>query len=472
MSVGEQPFADLSHLPPRRSSAIVDRYVANTQRSARLSADAELSMPGGDTRSTAWYPPYPLFVAEGGGAFFTDVDGNRYIDLLNNYTSLVHGHAHPTIVEAIRLQLERGACFAASHEHTVRLSRILCNRIASLERVRFTNSGTEAVMMAARVARAFTQRPIVAKAEGGYHGSWDDVQLSVAPSLERAGSYERPVAVPESRGLSPGVETSTVVIPYNNLAAATTILESVGDRLAAVIVEPMQGAGGMVPAEQAYLEGLRELTRELRAIFILDEVITFRLTPGGAQAIYGVTPDLTTVGKVIGGGLAVGAFGGRADVMELSDPRRPGAIPHYGTFNGNPATMAGGIATLELLTPSEHDRLNRLGDRLRDGINDLGTELGLAVSASGIGSLLNIRLGTGPIRSYRDVVTGKPFSALLHLALLNDGVFVAQRGLISTSTPMDDELVDGVLERIRRAVLAVHAEQPIPERPVPNGRRG
>jgi glutamate-1-semialdehyde 2,1-aminomutase len=445
------------------ASAIIDRYVARTPRSAELNAEAKRSMPGGDTRSTAWFAPYPPFVAEGKGAFFADVDGNRYVELLNNYTSLIHGHAHPTVVEAIREQLGRGASFAAPHENTLRLSQMICERVESIERVRFANSGTEAVMMAVRVARAFTGRPLIAKAEGGYHGTWDDVQLSVAPLLEQAGPEERPAPVPDSPGLSPGAKNSTVLIPYNDVATATAILEPLGKRLAAVMVEPMQGAGGMVPAEQDYLDGLRELTRRLGALLIMDEVITFRLSPGGGQALYGITPDLTTIGKIIGGGLAVGAFGGRAEVMEVCNPSRPGAIPHYGTFNGNPATMAGGIASLELLTAAEYDRLNALGDRLRDGINALGAELGLAVCATGLGSLLNIHLLAGPIRRYRDVARGKPRGRLLHLALLNEGLFPAARGLMATSTPMDEALIEEVLEAIRRAVLAVHAEEPIPE---------
>jgi glutamate-1-semialdehyde 2,1-aminomutase len=443
------------------ASPITARYLARTPRSAARSAEAGNWLPGGDTRSTAWFPPYPPFVAEGKGAFFTDVDGNRYVELLNNYTSLVHGHALPTVVEAVQRQLERGASFAAPHESTVSLARILCERVPSVERVRFTNSGTEAVMMALRVARAFTGRPVVAKAEGGYHGTWDDVQLSVAPPLDRAGEPEHPRAVPESPGLSPGAESSTVVIPYNDLDSARAILEPLGERLAAVIVEPVQGAGGMVPAERDYLHGLRELTRELGALLVLDEVITFRLARGGAQELYGVTPDLTTFGKIIGGGLPVGAFGGATDVMATCDPSRPGGIPHYGTFNGNPATMAGGIATLDLLTPAEYSRLNALGDRLRDGVNALGRELALSLQATGLGSLLNVHLVDGPIRGHRDVVRAdRESAALLHLALLNEGLFVARRGLMSTSTPMDDALVDEVLDGIRRAVVAVDVERP------------
>jgi glutamate-1-semialdehyde 2,1-aminomutase len=211
----------------------------------------------------------------------------------------------------------------------------------------------------------------------------------------------------------------------------------------------MQGSGGMIPADPAYLTGLRALTEELGALLILDEVITFRLSTGGMQELVGIRPDLTTIGKVIGGGLPVGAFGGREDVMAVCDPSRPGGIPHKGTFNGNPATMAGGIAALELLTPAEYERLNALGEGLREGVDALGRELGIAVRATGVGSLLNVHV--------------EERQELLHLALLNEGLFLAPRGLMSISTPMDEPLVDDVLEGIRRAVLAVHAEQPIPE---------
>lgn len=298
---------------------------------------------------------------------------------------------------AIREQLGRGASFAAPHPLTKRLAEMLCERVASLERVRFTNSGTEAVMMAARAARAYTGRPLIAKAEGGYHGTWDDIQVGVAPARDRAGDAER------------------------------------------------------------------ELTRELGALLLLDEIITLRLSTGGAQELYGLAPDLTTIGKMIGGGLPVGAFGGRASVMEAFDPSRPGAIQHYGTFNGNPATMAGGIAVLELLSPEEYERLNALGDRLRDGIDALADELGLAVCATGTGSLVNIHLTASPPRCYRDhaFAVDQEQVSLFHLACLNEGLFLARRGLMSTSTPMDDSTIDEVLVRLHRALESVHAERPL-----------
>jgi glutamate-1-semialdehyde 2,1-aminomutase len=448
---------------PKRS-AIVERYLARTPNSAARNAEAKRTMPGGDTRSTAWFSPYPPFVAEGQGAFFTDVDGNRYVELLNNYTSLIHGHAPPKVVEAIREQVGRGSSFAAPHEASMRLSRILVERMPSVDRVRFANSGTEAVMMAIRLARAFTGKQLIAKAEGGYHGTWDDITVSVAPPLDQAGSSERPRPYFDSPGLNAGGAASTIVIPFNDVEAARAVLEPFAERLACVIVEPVMGAGGMIPCEPEYLTGLRELTRELDALLVLDEVISLRLAPGGAQSLYGVEGDLTTMAKIIGGGLPVGAFGGRADIMDLCDPSRSGHVPHYGTFNGNPATMAGGLAAMELYTPDEGDRINALGDRLREGVNALAAELGLAIQATGTGSLLNVHLLDGPIRQKRDVARADPAHVrLFHLACLNEGLFPAGRALMCTSTAMDHATVEEALAGIRNAVLAVHAEQPIPE---------
>ena len=451
------------------TSGIEATYAARTPSSANRAAEAARFLPGGDTRSITWFRPHPLFVEQGRGCELDDVDGNVYVDLLLNYTSLVHGHAHPEIAAAVARQVARGTAFAAAHDGQVQLARLLCERLDSVERVRFCNSGTEAVMLALRLTRAFTGRPLVAKVEGGYHGTWDGVEASVEPPLDRVGPAERPAVVPESEGLLPGVTDSIVVLPFGDLAAAEAILEPLADRLAAVIVEPVAGVAGTIPAERGYLQGLRALTRELGALLVLDEVITLRLSPGGAQALYAVEPDLTTMGKIIGGGLPVGAVGGREDVMALTDPSRPGFLPHSGTFNGNAATTAAGVASLELLTGAECERLNGLGDRLREGIRSLGGELGLPVTATGLGSLLTIHLLGDPPNSYRET-RGADVEAvrLLHLALLNEGVFTARRGMLCLGTPMGEETVDHALGAIRRAVVAVHAERPLPAgTPVP-----
>ena len=441
------------------------RYTERTPTSARLFAEASQVLPGGDTRSITWFRPHALYADEGRGYELLDVDRNVYVDLLNNYTSLVHGHAHPAIAAAVRRQVEHGTAFAAAHRCQVRLARLLCERVGSVERVRFCNSGTEAVMVALRVARAFTGRPLVAKIEGGYHGSWDGVEASVEPELADAGPAERPAAVPESIGLLPGATESVVVLPLGDLASTQAILEPLAERLAAVIVEPVAGVAGTIPVGRDYLEGLHALTRRLGALLVLDEVITLRLARGGAQSLFGVAPDLTTMGKLIGGGLPVGAVGGREEVMALTDPERARSLPHSGTFNGNAVTMVAGAVALELLTADECERLNALGDRLREGIDSLGRDLGVALTASGLGSLMTIHLLEEPPVSDRaarraDAEAGR----LLHLALLNEGVFAAKRGLLCISTPMGEDEIERALSAIRRAVLAVHAERPLRER--------
>jgi glutamate-1-semialdehyde 2,1-aminomutase len=444
-------------------SAIVERYTARTPVSRALFEEAARWLPGGDTRSITWFAPHPVVVEEGHGFELVDADGNRYLDLLGNYTSLIHGHAHPAVVEALERRLRRGTAFAAAHEAQARLAQALCERVASLERVRFCNSGTEAVMHAIRLARAFTGRPIVAKVEGGYHGSWDGVEVSIEPDLEAAGPDDSPLGVAEAPGLAPGTLESVVVLPWNDLEAADAVLERIGERLAAVIVEPVAGVAGTLPADRAYLHGLRATTERLGALLVLDEVISLRLATGGAQSLYDVVPDLTTMGKIVGGGLPVGAFGGREDVLALTDPRLGPPIAHSGTFNGNPLTMTAGLVTLELLTPAEIDRLNAHGDLLREGIAEIGRELGLAVTATGLGSLLTVHLAVGPIESYRaSRRADREATRRFHLALLNEGVFAARRGLMCISTPMDESEIDRALAAIGVALEAVHAERPIP----------
>ena len=265
------------------------------------------------------------------------------------------------------------------------LAEEITRRIPSMQRVRFANSGTEAVMNALRVARAFTGRAKFLKMEGGYHGSYDPVEISIAPGPDGpvGGAGE-----PDEIGLSPALIGEVVVAPFNDLETTVGLIEEHREDLAAVIVEPMMGAGGMIPADQRYLDGLRAATTEHRVLLIFDEIISFRLAPGGAQQLYGIEPDLTTVGKIIGGGLPIGAFGGRSDVMALFDPRRPDRMTHAGTFNGSPICMAAGLASLALLTPSEIGRINGLGDRLRDGFQAGFTATGIRGRVTGQGSLV------------------------------------------------------------------------------------
>src|SRR6266849_4399451 len=300
--------------------AVTD-YQAKTPRSRQLFEEALRVMPGGNSRTTTFFDPYPFYIARGEGARIWDVDGAERLDFNGNYTSLVLGHADPRVVQAIQGAAARGMSFPGPSEHEVRLAELLTGRIPSLEAVRFTNSGTEATMHAVRVARAFTGRGKIAKFEGAYHGTHDWVLVSVSPDLAEAGSRKRPRSLAYSSGVPDTVLKHTVVLPWNDIDACVKILEKQGRDLAALIVDPLMANAGLLVPQLGFLERLREVTDRLGIMLIFDEVISFRVSPGGAQARFGVRPDLTTLGKIIGGGLAVGAFGGRAEVMNYYDPR-------------------------------------------------------------------------------------------------------------------------------------------------------
>jgi glutamate-1-semialdehyde 2,1-aminomutase len=286
-------------------------YTAKTPRSRQLFEEALRVMPGGNSRSTTFFDPYPFYLARGAGARLWDADGVERLDFNGNYTSLILGHADPGVVKAVQEAAAQGLSFPGPSEHEVRLAEILTQRIPSLEALRFANSGTEATMNAVRVARAFTGRGKIAKFEGAYHGTHDWVLVSVAPDLAQAGSRKRPKPVAWSSGVPPAVLKHVVVLPWNDAEACAKILERHASDLAALIVDPLLANGGMVLPREGFLERLREVTERLGILLIFDEVISFRVARGGAQERLDIRPDLTTLGKIIGGGLAVGAFGGR-----------------------------------------------------------------------------------------------------------------------------------------------------------------
>lgn len=440
------------------SSSILEDYVGRTAASSVAQHEASQWLPGGSTRAATWWAPYPVWMAEGQGSKLVDVDGNEYVDLLNNYTSLIHGHAHPVVVEAVSRQLRDGSVYGAPTRSQLELARLICTRLPSCDQLRFTNSGTEAVMHAVWAARAFTGRGKVAKVEGAYHGTWDGLAVSTSPDAQLAGLPGRPIGIPDGPGIPPSVLDQVSVLPFNRLDDALACLEQVSGELAAVIVEPINSRGGMIPADRGYLAGLEEFCRATGSLLILDEVITFRLGSGGAQELYGVRPDLTTLGKVIGGGLPIGAVGGRADVMAVFDPEH-GSVGLSGTFNGNPLAMTAGRVSLELMSTAEFDRINALGENLRARIEALSLLGNSPVSVTGLGSVLNVHLAATPPASYRDsVAVDAQARHLFHLALLNEGVFAASRGLMCTSTAMTDADVSATVSAVERALRRVAVE--------------
>jgi len=431
------------------------RYEDRTARSRELYSRARRSIAGGTTRTSVWFEPYPLYAVSGEGCRIVDADGVERIDCIGNYSALVLGHRHPAVLAAIAAQLERGTAFSAPSEREVELAELLCERVPSVERVRFTTTGTEATMYAMRVARAATGRKVVARFEGGYHGSHDFAQVSTHPDLEAAGDGRRPFGVADGPGIPPGVFDATLVLPFNDLESSNALLTERAGDLAAVIIEPVMGSSGCIPADAGFLEGLRATTRKLGSLLIFDEVISLRLGHGGAQSVYAVDPDLTTMGKIIGGGLPVAAFGGSAGLMAILDPEAAITMEQAGTYNGNPLGAAAGAATMRELSRGAIERLNAAGERLRIELREVFAAHELAVQITGMGSVLAVHFTARPVHDYRDVAAAD--RALLRrfvIGMLNEGVFLAPRGMMALSTPMTED----DLERVVRAADRVASD--------------
>jgi glutamate-1-semialdehyde 2,1-aminomutase len=435
------------------SAQIVTAYRRRTPKSAEWFEKGLRVMPGGDTRSSTFFLPYPTFMARGEGAKLYDVDGNILIDYLNNYTALIHGNAFPPVVEAARRQVERGTAWGAPNEDQVNLATLICERVPSVQQLRFTNSGTEATMQAIRAARAFTGRDLIIKIEGGYHGTHEAVAVSIEPDIARAGAGSAPLAVPAGPGVPRGVLEATCIVPFNDGAALERIISEHHEQIAAVILEPMMGSRGMIPADHEYLDLVREVSTSNGILLILDEVMTFRLDTGGAQGLYEVQPDLTAFAKIIGGGFPVGAFGGREGIMRLYDPAR-GKIGHGGTFNGNPVTMAAGVAAMQHVTPEKIAYINSLGESLRDGFRDVLEEQGINGQVTGLGSLVGVHLTAQPVRNYRGAASVRPIlRESLHLGLLNRGIFTSPEGVLCTSTVMTHDDVNSAIGAFQDTLL-------------------
>ena len=404
--------------------SLIDAYLARTPGSRALFERATASIPGGSTRTTIFNPPYPPYMARGEGLRTWDVDGNEYRDFLGNYTSLILGHAHPDVVDAVEAQVRRGSAFAAPTEVEIELAEELRGRLPSVERIRFTNSGTEATMFAIRAARAFTGRPLLAKFEKAYHGTHD-------------------TALAGTPGVPDGISGLVIELPWDDPKGVEAALDGRERDVAAVIIEPVQGAGGIRAADPAFMHFLRDYADRIGAVLIFDEIIAFRIGPNGAQGVVGVRPDLTALGKIVGGGYPLAAFGGRAEIMDRFDARRPGALIHGGTFNGNPVGAAAGLATLRYLTPDRYDRLTSLGQRLRDRLSEGFTAAGIDAGVEGVASLFQVF--TGPTLQGQDQLSP---TETLFLGLLIDGFHLAPRGMGAISTPATEADVDALAEAV------------------------
>ena len=408
-----------------------EAYVTSAPRSLARYVEATTVMPGGNTRTVLHYAPFPLAMARAAGCRLWDVDGREFIDFLGEYTAGLYGHSHPVIRAALDRALDDGISFGASNMTEARFARAVCERFG-LQRVRFTNSGTEANLLAISLGRIFTRRKQVLVFDGGYHGA--------VFGFAGGGS---PINAP----------FDYVVAPYNDIERTRALIT---EDLALVILEPMIGSGGCIAASVEFLAMLRQETTRVGALLILDEVMTSRLAPGGLQSVVGVKPDLTTFGKYIGGGMSFGAFGGRAEIMDLFDPRRADALPHAGTFNNNVLTMTAGLAGLtNVYTAEAAEALNGRGDTLRERLNTLCQAAAAPMQFTGIGSMLAVHMMRGPVTNPTAAAKANPkLKELFFFDMLAHGIWLARRGMMTLSLPIGDAECDALAAAVEEFLSA------------------
>ncbi|MBS3651576.1 aminotransferase class III-fold pyridoxal phosphate-dependent enzyme [Pseudaminobacter sp. 19-2017] len=399
------------------------RFLKRNPKSADAHEKATRSMPGGNTRTSLFYAPFPLAIARGDGPYVWDADGHKYLDLLGEFTAGLYGHSHPVIREALNRALDNGLNFGGHGLIEAEFAEVLCRRFKSIDLIRFTNSGTEANLMAISTALAINKRRKVLVFNGGYHGG-----------VFTFHSGHNRINAP----------FDFILGRYNDVAGTRQLIEDNALALGVVILEPMQGGAGCIPASADFLSMLREVTAQHGITMIFDEVMTSRLGVGGLQGEVGITPDMTTLGKYVGGGMSFGAFGGTEKIMRHLDPRQPDALPHAGTFNNNVLTMSAGLAAMtQIYTPAAVAELNLRGERLRGRLNALFAERNLAISFTGRGSMMNIHPTTASVENVEDTKRGRPeIRDLFFFEMLEKGFYCARRGMINLSLVITDEHAD------------------------------
>lgn len=420
------------------------------QKSKDSFARAGLVFPDGTSRVTIERDPIPLYIERGMGSYLFDVDGHQFLDLNGNFTTLIHGHAFAPVMEALTDQLQRGSCFANPTEREIELAELLCGRIPHVDRVRFVNTGTEAVLFAIKAARAFTGRPKIAKLEGAYHGAYDWAEVSLAATPDNWGDPTAPSSTAFYRGMPASVLNEVIVLRFNDAEGARRLLSLHRHSLAAVIVDPMPSRGGLIAPKREFIAAVQETARNNGILVIADEVLNLRQSFEGASARYGLVPDLVTMGKIIGGGLPIGAIGGREDVMKVFDASagRP-LLPQGGTFSANPLSITAGLAAMRHLDRAALARLETLGNFVRNGISRAISNRRAPLCVTGAASLFRVHPMALPPSEYRETYSQPPAAALMkqltHFFAVN-GIILPYGAAASISTPMSRAEGDLIIE--------------------------
>jgi len=435
----------------------------DTSRSADLYARATKVLPGGVSRNTVLRDPHPAYAEFGAGCRITDIDGVSRLDFSNNMASLIHGHACPEIVQSVSEQLARGSAFTMATEMEVRYAELLCDRNPGFEKLRFVNSGTEALMVALKASRAFTGRPKIAKVEGAYHGGYDYAEVSQSPNPSTWGDLDHPTSVPLAHGTPDSALDDVVIIPFNDPDRAITILDNHADELACVLLDLMPHRVGLRPADAEFVTAIREWTTRNGSLLVLDEVITFRTEYSGLQTRYGITADLTALGKMIGGGFPIGAVTGRTDVMDVLNPRSKKLLfPHSGTFSANPISTTAGYVAMQKFDHPEVERLNGLAQRAMNGVTNAIADTGICACVTGGGSMFRIHMKAEPPCNFREAYF-TPDQAR-HIELLLNHMFDEGFVLINTctatlSTPMTEAEIDALVDAFKGGFQRIAAAE-------------
>lgn len=418
--------------------------------SADLYQRALAVMPGGCSRNTILRKPHPVYADYGRGCYLTDRAGNSRIDFSNNLASLIHGHAHPAVVTAVTEQLRKGSACTLATESELLYAEHLCSRNHGFEQIRFVNSGTEAVMCCLKAARAYTGKPKIAKVEGSYHGSYDYAEVSQTATSENWGDADRPASVPVVHGTPESVLRDVIVLPFNDPERAVTLLNDQAGEIACVLVDLLPHRVSLSPVSSDFITEIYKWTRMNNALLVFDEVITFRTCYGGAQDWFRIRPDLTALGKMIGGGFPVGAIAGRRDVMQLMNPLSDHYLfPLSGTFSANPITMAAGLTSMEMYDELAVQRINTLGDRARDGIAEAIRIADMPFCVSGAGSLFRVHMKPDIPVNYRATSLTIEESCLLNAildCLFDNGIMLINSCTGALSTPMTEKEIDIAIE--------------------------